>query len=769
MRPLRLPFLAFMLVASMCIGCSTNLLNKAQQYELAGKNASALITYRQILGRTPASEARLRSDVLMRMGECLYKMNRYPEAFDSFEKAVDADSQNSLAHLRMGEMLLAAGSPDRAREQAMAVLGKSANNNEALSLLGASWAAADHPMMAKAVYEQVLRSDPKRVRVAVALADIYNAEDDTDQAREILKSAAKAQPQSSMPWLALARLEEQEGNGVQAEEAYRHAVMVEDTAETNMRLAQFLQRAARVAEAEQVLRRVDAEQRDYPVALADFRLLSGHAEDALQHYQSALEATPAGSGEKHFWNKTASNKADPRKQATVAARMVEAEIATAYRTRGKEKAAKMAAVRSKMEQFRQSLDPGTIAVLETEIALLENNVVLAQMFAQSAVEEAPDSSAAHYVNGEVESALGTDENAEREWQAAVDGDPHYTPARLAIAREALAKGDGATADENVRVVVRDDPGNFNALIIFSKALLMQGEPSLAAAMAARAAALDPTSVEPTLLAGEISLKFDHIAEALLFFERAIAEHPDSEDAIRGLLQVYQRGSVSYSAVEKMENAAAKPPVSATLLEIAGRLYAAHGWYTEAIRALTKAVDVDPSRTTAARALAHLQLTTGDVAKASKLAEKSGASQEPLLRAYQAEAEGKWEQAAVEYERAVREGDPTGVAANNLAWLYAEHSTQLERALTLAQSAVKNTPSDPAVLDTMGFVYLQRREYSDAVKVLETAARLSARSNTADGREIASVVRRHLSEAYFRAGQTSAATQIAQNRGPFALQ
>jgi uncharacterized protein HemY len=90
-------------------------------------------------------------------------------------------------------------------------------------------------------------------------------------------------------------------------------------------------------------------------------------------------------------------------------------------------------------------------------------------------------------------------------------------------------------------------------------------------------------------------------------------------------------------------------------------------------------------------------------------------------------------------------------------------------LTLAQSAVKNTPSDPAVLDTMGFVYLQRREYSDAVKVLETAARLSARSNTADGREIASVVRRHLSEAYFRAGQTSAATQIAQNRGPFALQ
>jgi tetratricopeptide (TPR) repeat protein len=263
--------------------------------------------------------------------------------------------------------------------------------------------------------------------------------------------------------------------------------------------------------------------------------------------------------------------------------------------------------------------------------------------------------------------------------------------------------------------------------------------------------------------GEVALKLDHVAEALVAFERALAMHPWSEDAIDGLLRVYRRSPVSYSALQKMEAVAQKSPASSTLLEIAGRLYADHGWYAEAIRALGEALAADPNRTTAARVLARLQLATGDFERASNVAVAASPLRQPLLNAYQADSTGDWQQAITDYERAVREGDQTGVAANNLAWLYAQHNAQLDRALSLAEAAVKLSPNDPLVLDTLGFVHLQRREYSSAVEVLETAARLSSIKNSPATPDAAQQIRKHLGDAYLRAGQTAAATQVSQNR------
>ena len=79
---------------------------------------------------------------------------------------------------------------------------------------------------------------------------------------------------------------------VPPKESYRKAIAIQDTPETNLRLAQFLQRSARIAEAEQTLRKVDAQEPSYPIALADFQFLSGDTDDALQQYQKALNADP---------------------------------------------------------------------------------------------------------------------------------------------------------------------------------------------------------------------------------------------------------------------------------------------------------------------------------------------------------------------------------------------------------------------------------------------------------------------------------------------
>lgn len=765
-----LPLFAIVLLLCFTLACTRNALNRAQEYELEGKNASALQLYQAVLAHGSLSGPQ-RAEVLMRIGECLFHMGRMQEAFTTFQKAAESDPNNTLAHLHMGQMLLGADAPDRAREQANIILKKTPSSIEALTLLGAAWADSGNLDLAKQAYLQVLERNPQRVKVAIALADIYSHEGDDDKAKQILKHSISADPTDSAPWLMLARLNEQEGDSRGAEESYRKAVAVQDTRETNLRLAQFLQRSARIAEAEQTLRKVDSQDPNDPVALADFQLLSGRPGDAIERYQKALNSVrPQPAPKTRRWSFALSG-AQPRTASVdsgIAARMVEAEIVTASRQQGEKRSRAMATVRSRLQEHRARFDDATADILQAELAIADNNPSLARMFAQSAIELAPESAPAHYVAGLAASASGDDDTAESEWQNAVDQDEHFGPARLALAQDALARANGDEADEQARAVVRDNPGDLQAILVFARALLLEGKTVPAAIMAQRASALDPVSPEPSLILGQVALKVGNVPQALLNFERALSLQPDSEEAINGLLAVYQKGRLSYSAIQKMEVVAQQPPVSPTLLQIAGRLYAERGWYSDAIRALQRTVQLDPKCTSAARTLARLQAATGDFTGATDSAMKAGFDSRTLLTAYREQKSGDWKKAASTYERAVREGDQTGVAANNVAWLYAEHNAQLDHALQLAETAVHDAPTNPAMFDTLGFVRLQRREYSDAVKLLETATRLAAVGPASADQSLQDQIREHLKEAYMRAGQTKAALKLAQNRGPFSI-
>jgi tetratricopeptide (TPR) repeat protein len=191
------------------------------------------------------------------------------------------------------------------------------------------------------------------------------------------------------------------------------------------------------------------------------------------------------------------------------------------------------------------------------------------------------------------------------------------------------------------------------------------------------------------------------------------------------------------------------PASAPLWEIAGRLYADKGWSADARRCLQQALRISPQRRSAADALSALLLREGDLNAAVEFAIQSKGRKAALFAGLLAERHNDLQGAAVQYEAALRHGDPTGIAANNLAWLYAEQGGDLNRALQLAQQARQFAPSNPAVLDTVGVVHLRRREYTEAIAVLNSAAQLLAMSPYQP--DLLRQVREHLLEARLRAG------------------
>ncbi len=556
-RSTSLRFCIFGIVVATCIAaaaCSASWrvqLSRGERYEQQNRPAAALAVY-----------------------DALWQLSRAAEAFTAFQKSVDADPENLRARLRLAELFLAGGGADGAREHAAFVLQREPKNADALTLLGSAEAASGHVERAQQLLSRALEVDPKRVRAALVLAELYNRQENVEAARAVLLRAGAADPASALPWLSLGRLEEQEGDVVAAEQAYRKARAVEDNATTNLRLAQFLERGARVNEAEEILQRLDRAAQQSS-ALPDFELISGHAERAWPEYVSMLRARPKPGS-------------DAQARAATVARLIEADIATsepassgAGGLNGSQgTTAAVSRARMHLDQFRHQLDAGSTALLEAEIALARGDVAMAQFHAAAATVVAPDSAAARYLLGVARYRAGEPALARKEWMAALEADSDYIPAQLAMGERALAEGDAAEAEEQAAAVVREEPANLQALLLYARALAVGKQRDAAAAVAGRAAMLDAFAPEPHLILGSLAVEQYRLGAALLEFEQAVLLGPHAADAVEGMMQVYRRGRVDRAALLGMEAAAEREPRSATLLEITGRLFAEHGWTSE---------------------------------------------------------------------------------------------------------------------------------------------------------------------------------------------
>jgi tetratricopeptide (TPR) repeat protein len=726
--------IVLVLITAFCIGCSrpysTDLL-RAEQAERDGSNAAALKIYESVLPRIPAGETRTRGFVQMRMGACLLQIGKPNEAFLSFQQAVASDSQNLEAHRRVAEMLLLGGATQKAAEELNAILQKRPDDAAAIGTLGAVHASVGNVQSAVPLLERSFRLNSTDSQVAITLAELYNRLDRTSEARTVLVQSASRNGNSET-WLALGRLEEQEGKPDAAESAYRSAVKASDSVAANLRLAQFLQRAARIDEATKILQRVDSMRRESPPTLGDFYLYTGRPVAAAQIYSQEVLS-----------------RAQPNTE--LLSRYIEARIATQRPDEDNDS----------LERYSSHLDAVAVTVLSAELALKQGNLPLAEVHGESLSALAPESASALYIRGSVLRRSGKRAEAKSAWNAALEIDPKHIPTRLLLAFENLNEGDLPSAEEHAAEVVREEPANIQALLLYARSLAAQKKWQSSEAIARRALIVHPQEPTAHAILGVSLLNQKDYASALTEFERALIYDSESLDALNGLLDLYSRGHITYRTIRKMEAVAAAPPSSAPLLEVAGRLYAAKRHGTDAVRALRRSLAIEPRRSSAALKLAQLYSEQGDFDSARKFSGIALGIKAPgmkaLLEARDSENRGDYESAIKLYENAVRTGEPTGAAANNLAWIYADRATNLERAQELAQRATELDSTNPATWDTLGYVQLRRRDFSGAIATLTSAATLVEKKSTSPATREAFYT--HLAQAYANAGLPEQAESV----------
>lgn len=732
-------------------GCANQqkLLERAQQVGPTDP-AAGIKLYTRVLKNPKNQDPRLIAGVLVRRGD-LFLLAKDPQsAFNDYQRASQADPHNVESHLRSANLLLIGNSPQRATEEANLVLRMQPGNPEALAVVGVAALNEGRTAEGKAILKQVLSRTPERVDVAVIVADIDRLEGLRDEASKTLLDAAEKNPKDARPRLALGRMAEEEGDNRAAEENYRLAVQGDDSPESNLRLAQFLQRTTRFQESADVLAHIDALQGNKSSHVADFRLISGQGKEAAAQYRSALGKLTVALGELN-----PKREIDPE-YAALAARIIEADLQSAGPAQSRNH---LFPARLHLQQFAKYFDPTTTAVLGAEIALMEGDLQSALSQANSAVTISPYSAPAHFVLASISQRNGDMAQAKAEVDTAIAQDPSFVPARLMAAEQALAEKNADAAETHVALVVRNEPANLRGLLLYARILRAQRRYLPAMLMARRALAVDASSAEAHCILGQIDADTKNPVGAFVEYQQAVLLAPRSHEAIQGLVNVYKFGRITRPMLRKMEKVASNPPKSATLMETAGRLYAQHRWYDDAERCLRAAAEIDPERAPALTALARSYLSANDPANAQQAIAAANRAWAEMLEGSEALERGDLAAAVRSYEAALHHGENSGTTANNLAWIYAQQSRNLDRALELAKTAHQSLSRDLGVMDTLGFVYLRRREYDQAIQVLESALDLQRVEHAPDAPVVE--VRRHLAEAYRETGRTADAEALSR--------
>jgi Flp pilus assembly protein TadD len=114
-----------------------------------------------------------------------------------------------------------------------------------------------------------------------------------------------------------------------------------------------------------------------------------------------------------------------------------------------------------------------------------------------------------------------------------------------------------------------------------------------------------------------------------------------------------------------------------------------------------------------------------------------------------ESQGRINEARQSYERVLELDPRAAVAANNLAWLYAETGGNLDVALQHAQTAKAVLPDQAQVNDTLGWIYYKKDLLPLAISALQ-------RSIEIDGKNPLFLY--HLGLAYAKNGYAAQAKQ-----------
>jgi tetratricopeptide (TPR) repeat protein len=346
-----------------------------------------------------------------------------------------------------------------------------------------------------------------------------------------------------------------------------------------------------------------------------------------------------------------------------------------------------------------------------------------------AVRVAPDHPRGIRQLGLAHHQLGERREAYNYLEKAVKLEPNDREARLALGSMYLDDRRPADAIKQAEAVLTKEPANLEALNLLGSGRLITGEHEKAIAAFRSIIAAAPLDRRGPYLLGLAFTAQGKQGEAIQAFEAALALDSAFADPLIRLVELDRSAARLDQALARVKRQIGAAGDSPRLENLLGVVHLARGETEAAERAFLEAIKLEPRFSDAYVRLAELYRSTGRREQALATANAALKVDSTNLSAlmvvgYTYQQQGDFALARQAYEKALVVNPAYAPAANNLAWIFAEQGINPERALALAELAKRESPNDPHIGDTLGWVLYRLGEYRKAVSVLtESAAKL----------------------------------------------
>jgi len=721
-------------------GCARDPARTVREYVRSGdryveseKYPEAVIEFRNAVKIDPAS-----GDVRLKLAETYERLGDTWKALPEYVQAAALLPDNVSVQIKAANMLLLVGRFDEAKARADRALAVAPNSVEALIAKGNALAGLKYLDAAVAEIENAIRVSPERSASYASLGAFEIARGNRDQAERAFARAIETSPTSVRARLALAHFYWGTGN-VPAAERELIAALAVDPADVpaHRALAVFYLATHRASMAEPHLRTVvegSAQGGGRLVlgfVLADHYVSTGRSDDAKALLRKLGQADAQGYSEATI------------RLAALAARS--GDTAGAHTLID--------------DVLLHQPDNISALVARADLLLGAGKDVEALAGAQEAVRKGPHSASAYF-------ALARLHGVQRNWDAAaaayskaLELDPGLNAARLALARLWLQRGKPDDAIRLAYNALRVQPGVAGATMILARALLSKGDAENAAPHVMQLVKAFPESADTQTALGQLRALQGERRDARSAFDRALRIDPGILEAFAGITTLDLQANDPAAARARVDARLAESPSDPRLLLLAARLYVVLRDTSAAERTLRRVIEVDPAQIEAYALLGQvyasehrLDEARAEFERLAMLGPSASAVGAQTVLGIILQMQNKWAEAQARYERVLVLDPTAAVAANNLAWIYAERSTNLEKALTLAETARSQLPDSPEVSDTLGWVYYKSGLTSLAVPTLRASV---------DKAPTNAVYRYHLGLAYAQSGNTKASRQALE--------
>ena len=633
----------------------------------------------------------------LKLAETYERMGNLQAAFPEYIRAADALPDNRAVQIKATELLLLGQRFDDAKARATALLQKDPKDVEAMLLRANAMARLRDLEGALDELEDAMEIRPDDERAYLSLADVHVRGGQRPEAEASFRRAIELHPSSASPRLAYANFLWSERRPGEAEQQIRQAIAAAPRdVMANRMLATFLTLTKRGAEAEAPLK-VVADTSDRPEAkfeLAQYYINARRTDEAIRLL------TELSRGQNSFSR---------------------AEVMIAEIEYGKGDTQNAHARLDKL--LTRAPNDGTALAMKAQWLGRENKLDEALERAKAAVKAAPQSIQTHYVLGQVHSQRREIADAIKAYTEVLRLNPKVVAAQLELSRLNGLAGNRDAALRYAEEAKQGAPDSVNARLSVARSLVVRRELDRAAAEIADLLRTAPNSAAAHALNGSLlSLRNDSTA-ARAAFERALAIDPGHFDAVRGLVALDVSSKQFDAATKRVEAALSRYPDQPELLALASRVHDLAGQPDKAEADLRRAVEKDPRFMNGYVLLAQLYIKQRRIDEARSefeaMVKRNPRAVGPrTMVGILLQSQGKRDEARRWYESLVADVPSAPIAANNLAYMYAEDGANLDVALQLAVAAKKELPDNPEVNDTLGWVYYKKALWSLALGPLE---------------------------------------------------